>query len=46
MADLLRRLVPEARIGVGHGQMGEDELERVMVDFVGHRFDILLHHDY
>ena len=42
MADLLRRLVPEARIGVGHGQMGEDELERVMVDFVAHKFDVLL----
>jgi transcription-repair coupling factor (superfamily II helicase) len=42
MADLLRRLVPEARIGIGHGQMSEDELERVMVDFVGHKFDILL----
>jgi transcription-repair coupling factor (superfamily II helicase) len=42
MADLLRRLVPEAKIGVGHGQMGEHELERVMVDFVAHQFDILL----
>jgi transcription-repair coupling factor (superfamily II helicase) len=42
MADLLRRLVPEAKIGVGHGQMGEHELERVMVDFVAHKFDILL----
>ena len=42
MADLLRRLVPEARIGVGHGQMGENDLERVMVDFVSHKFDILL----
>jgi transcription-repair coupling factor (superfamily II helicase) len=42
MADLLRRLVPEARIGVGHGQMGEDELERVMVDFMSHKFDVLL----
>ncbi|HTI38292.1 MAG TPA: transcription-repair coupling factor [Vicinamibacterales bacterium] len=42
MADLLRRLVPEARIGVGHGQMNEDDLERVMVDFVAHKFDILL----
>ena len=42
MADLLRRLLPEARIGVGHGQMSEDELERVMVDFVAHKFDVLL----
>ena len=39
---LITRLVPEARIGVGHGQMSEDELERVMVDFVAHKYDVLL----
>src|SRR5207342_1689150 len=39
---LLQRLVPEARIGVGHGQMGEDELEKAMLGFVERRFDILL----
>ncbi|HUF47057.1 MAG TPA: TRCF domain-containing protein, partial [Vicinamibacterales bacterium] len=33
---------PEARVGVGHGQMGEAELEKVMVDFVAHKFDVLL----
>jgi transcription-repair coupling factor (superfamily II helicase) len=42
MATLLRRLVPEARIGVGHGQMSESELERVMVEFVAHHYDVLL----
>ena len=42
MADLLHRLVPEAKIGVGHGQMGEDELEKVMVDFMAHKYDVLL----
>jgi transcription-repair coupling factor (superfamily II helicase) len=42
MGDLLRRLVPEAKIGVGHGQMGEDELERAMLGFVERKFDILL----
>jgi transcription-repair coupling factor (superfamily II helicase) len=42
MADLLHRLVPEARIGVGHGQMSEDLLEKVMVDFVAHKYDVLL----
>jgi transcription-repair coupling factor (superfamily II helicase) len=42
MADLLHRLVPEARIGVGHGQMREDLLEKVMVDFVAHKYDVLL----
>jgi transcription-repair coupling factor (superfamily II helicase) len=42
MGNLLRRLVPEARIGIGHGQMTEDALERVMVDFVDRKFDVLL----
>jgi transcription-repair coupling factor (superfamily II helicase) len=39
---LLQRLVPEARVVVGHGQMGEDELERAMLGFVERRFDVLL----
>ncbi|MCG8649268.1 MAG: transcription-repair coupling factor [Pirellulales bacterium] len=42
IADKLRRIVPEVRIGVGHGQMGEGELEQVMVDFIEHKFDLLL----
>jgi transcription-repair coupling factor (superfamily II helicase) len=42
LADLITRLVPEARIGVGHGQMNEEELERVMVEFVAHKHDVLL----
>ena len=33
LADQLQRLVPEARVVVGHGQMREDELEQVMLDF-------------
>jgi len=39
---LIQRLVPEARIVVGHGQMAEDELERAMMDFVARKFDVLL----
>jgi transcription-repair coupling factor (superfamily II helicase) len=39
---LLARLVPEARIVVGHGQMGEHDLEKAMIDFMARRFDILL----
>ncbi len=42
IGNLLTRLVPEARVVVGHGQMREDALERAMVDFVGRKFDILL----
>lgn len=35
-------LVPEARIGVGHGQMRERELEQVMGDFYHKRFNVLI----
>ena len=42
MANLLQRLVPEARIVVGHGQMGEQALERTMLDFMAHKYDVLL----
>ena len=42
MANLVQKLVPEARVGVGHGQMSDDELEKVMVGFVGHKFDVLV----
>ena len=38
----LQALVPEARIGVAHGQMPERELERVMLDFHRQRFNVLL----
>ncbi|MBM7454953.1 transcription-repair coupling factor (superfamily II helicase) [Oceanisphaera litoralis] len=41
-ADALRTLVPEARIGIAHGQMRERELERVMSDFYHQRFNVLL----
>jgi transcription-repair coupling factor (superfamily II helicase) len=42
LGNLITRLVPEARIAVGHGQMAEEALERVMVDFVAHKYDVLL----
>jgi transcription-repair coupling factor (superfamily II helicase) len=42
IGNLLQRLVPEARVVVGHGQMGEDTLERAMLDFVARKFDVLL----
>jgi transcription-repair coupling factor (superfamily II helicase) len=38
----LQELVPEARIGIAHGQMPERELERVMLDFHKQRFNVLL----
>jgi len=39
---LVQRLVPEARVVVGHGQMDEEALERAMLDFVAKKFDVLL----
>ena len=42
MANLLQRLVPDARVVVAHGQMPEDALERAMLDFMAHKFDVLL----
>ena len=42
IAGLVARLVPDSRIAVGHGQMSEQELERVMVDFVAHKSDVLV----
>jgi transcription-repair coupling factor (superfamily II helicase) len=42
LASYLHRLVPEARIIVGHGQMKETELENVMLRFVRGEFDVLV----
>jgi transcription-repair coupling factor (superfamily II helicase) len=42
MAERLRRLLPEARLAIAHGQMRERELERVMRDFTGQRSNVLL----
>ncbi len=42
IAELIQRLAPQARIGVGHGQMGEKELEAVMMRFVNHELDALV----
>ena len=42
IGNLLGRIVPEARVAVAHGQMGEDELEKTMIDFVAHKYDVLL----
>jgi len=42
MGHLITRLVPEARVVVAHGQMEEDQLERAMMDFIAHKYDVLL----
>ena len=42
VAALVGRLVPEARLAIAHGRSGEADLERVMIDFVAHKYDVLL----
>ncbi len=42
MAQRLQKIVPEATIAVGHGQMPERELERVMLDFAAGKTDVLV----
>ncbi|MDR7545021.1 MAG: transcription-repair coupling factor [Armatimonadota bacterium] len=38
----IRALVPEVRVAVAHGQMPEERLEQVMLDFLGGRYDVLV----
>jgi transcription-repair coupling factor (superfamily II helicase) len=42
IAALVQRLVPNARLGVAHGQMNEKEMEAVMLDFVDYKYDVLV----
>jgi transcription-repair coupling factor (superfamily II helicase) len=42
IGNLIAKLVPEARVAVAHGQMGEEELERAMMDFIAQKYDVLL----
>ena len=42
MKEFLERLVPQVRFGVGHGQMAERELEKVMIDFMDRKYDCLI----
>jgi transcription-repair coupling factor (superfamily II helicase) len=42
VAENVRALVPEARVAVAHGQMDESRLERVVLDFWEHEFDVLV----
>ena len=42
VAEKLKKLVPTARIGIGHGQMTESELEPVMIGFIKGEIDVLL----
>lgn len=42
IANLILKLVPDARVVGAHGQMDGDKLEKVMVDFINHQYDVLV----
>jgi transcription-repair coupling factor (superfamily II helicase) len=42
IAQRLHKIVPEASIAIGHGQMEEQKLSKVMLDFAGGRYDVLV----
>ncbi len=42
LENMVRRLVPDARIAVAHGQMPPETLEKTIVDFAAHDYDVLL----
>ena len=42
IANLILKLVPDARVVGAHGQMDGDKLEKIMVDFINHQYDVLV----
>lgn len=42
ISGMLQRLCPGIRVGIGHGQMDGKELEKIMMGFINHEYDVLL----
>ncbi|MCP9611212.1 transcription-repair coupling factor [Coprobacter tertius] len=42
LANIVRRLVPDARVGIGHGQMEPEKLEQTIIDFANYDYDVLV----
>jgi len=42
IAALVKRLVPNCRIAVAHGQMNEKQMEAIMLDFIAYKYDVLV----
>ncbi len=42
LKEMVNRLVPDARVAVGHGQMPPEKLEQIIIDFANHDYDVLL----
>ena len=42
VAQMVQEIVPNARVAIAHGQMRERELEKIMIDFLSYRYDVLV----
>lgn len=42
IAALIQKIVPNARIAIGHGQINEKEMEQIMLDFIDYKYDVLV----
>ncbi|MCH6570783.1 MAG: transcription-repair coupling factor, partial [Acidobacteria bacterium] len=42
IATMIQEIMPEARVAVAHGQMREGQLQKVMIDFLNYRYDVLV----
>ncbi len=42
LAGLIQRLVPTAKVAIGHGQMEGEQLEKIMTDFINRQYDVLV----
>ncbi len=42
ISGMIQRLCPGVRVGIGHGQMDGKQLEKIMMDFINHEYDVLL----
>ncbi|MCV4939075.1 helicase-related protein, partial [Escherichia coli] len=42
VAAMIKKIVPFARIAIGHGKMNEKEMEQVMLDFIDYKYDVLV----
>lgn len=42
MANMIRKIVPDVRVRFAHGQMRGQELEKIIIDFYAHKFDVLV----
>lgn len=41
MASMIKRLVPDARVGIAHGQLSPEKIEKIMADFIEGEYDVL-----